>query len=73
MQLFKLQSTDTTTVLSCIMQHSLINFIMGVLLYKLLFTILTHAIAEECFTPLPPLQQEKKLCMYNISVLLEQT
>jgi hypothetical protein len=57
--LFRLQSTDTTTVLSCIMQHSLINFIIGVLLYKLLFTTQTHAIAEECFTPHPPSNRKR--------------
>jgi hypothetical protein len=27
---------------------------MGVLLYKLVFTTLTHSIAEDCFTPLSP-------------------
>jgi hypothetical protein len=40
---------------------------MGVLLYKLLFTTLTHAIAEECFTPLPPPTGKETLYIQHIS------
>lgn len=72
--LFKLQSTGiTTTELSCIMQHSLINFIMGVLLYKFVFTTLTHSIAEDCFIPLPPPPSNRKRNLVCTSILLERT